>query len=239
MNIIKYILCIITVLAVTATIMFIPYFYYSTKDEQNSKLYNIDKFSMDTETNIITVDEVIQLISSEHSIFLNNSNHNNKNHIQSMISEFNNMLNYFQSTEYEKGMFSTIKKDDNLLNSKNFFCEEQIIIGIVNNKPISISMFIANISNDFLNINFMFEPITNKIYMFSVIDLYNGSLFSYSEEVEYNEFDLMYDEFYKNACSDIQNYLNIQQPSFQLEISNNIFSFNFDRKYDAEIAIKN
>ena len=171
----KYIVCITISLAITATVLFLPSFYYKANDQSTKSQISVEAFSINAPKHNLSPQNIYDLINSESAVWIENTPSANTDIItKSTISAINALQYYFDANGAEAFAFNTFINDSNV--KLNTFLSTTVS-GSVDGTPMSSTLY----SMDFFGANFDIATVvididTNIIYEFQIY---------YSEMTEY------------------------------------------------------
>ncbi len=253
-RIIKYGLCIFISALLTCSVIFLPYAYYSGNDKKSTGNYVTETFSLDSGSDNVTIDEVIELLSSDEALWVKSSEPLNDiavlYYIQSAVQ---NMNNSFQRNEYVLNALSVLNK--NLTELSPQMVENVTVNGKVGEKAVSVSLLYAQYDKNsyedantgLLNYAVLIDRKTKKVYELCLQT--DSPLFESTYYIEQGLYDSIIDDLHKQTIGELQDYWDTKSEDLSLTAFDYEFSFNimpmqisyseysFNRYSSAEIGI--
>lgn len=206
-KIIKYSLCIFLTLAVTCSVIFLPYFYYKAADKAASDSFITETFSLDSSKNSLSSEDFVELLSSDEAMWVTQSIDLNtaRNEVRSAVISLNNtFVNNDLAQSYLKDFLDVFTE----MYSDDFTAVN--VSGKIGDSPASVSLLYMQFTGmDYdedsegvvTSYMILLDRNTKRVYEFAYIpDARNPA---YDEEVEYTDY---YKEEYEQTLFDLQSY---------------------------------
>lgn len=253
-RIIKYGLCIFISALLTCSVIFLPYAYYSGNDKKSTGNYVTENFSLDSGSDSVTTDEVIELLSSDEALWVKSSEPlNNIAALYYIQSAVLNMNNSFQKNDYVLNALSVLNK--NLTELSPQMVENVTVNGKIGEKAVSVSLLYAqynkisyeDTNSSLLKYAVLIDRKTKKVYELCLDT--DSPLFESDFYIEQGLYDSKIDDLYKQTIGELKDYWDTESEDFSLTTNDYEFSFNimpmqisytqysFNRYSSAEINI--
>lgn len=176
---IKYILCTLLSVAITFSIVALPYFYYSVKDSKETEA-TPKKLAINTDTeNTISVKQLNDLIQSGNAIWIDdNENISDFTLFQLVYGALQPLKESLKDSDYTVSAIDLLMNDSS---KKPGLYETVIVSGVVDGIPVSARlMYVEFYGTSFTEAQLLFDRKTDKVYQLNI--LADGDIPNYDYE---------------------------------------------------------
>lgn len=226
-KIIKYALCIILTLAVTCSVILLPYFYYKATDKTASDSFVTETFSLDNSKNSLSSDDLVELLSSDEAMWVTQSIDSNtaRNEVRSAVINLNNaFVNNNLAQNFIEGFLGVFDE----------LCSEDFTVVNVNGKtgdsPASVSLlcmqytevgYDENVDGIATSYMILLDRNTKKVYEFAYVP--DNRSVRYNDPAEYNDY---YKADYEQTLFDLQSYWDTDREDLLIQVDPYVLYFN-------------
>lgn len=218
----KYIFCVALTLVLTATVIFMPYIYYSF-DGAEAATPKTEKFTIaDSGEYEASFEEIYQLVHDDSAIWIDDDNYNEKLLIQKLSDELSEVYWFLSGNDYTLAAYNRIKEFP--IDSPNII-ESVVVSGTVDDKSVSVPLVFMEYESSFYNeeneygsvFGVLMNRNSGKIYQLAVggTDPLNESISSYYD----------YDSIYSYVTAAIGKYLDA-------DVSEKMYVHSFDDLFE-------
>lgn len=222
----KYIICVIISIAITATVLLLPSLYYKASDQNSKNQISVEAFSINAPKSNLTANNMYDLINSDSAVWIKNTSSTSADILtESALSAVNSLKPFFEANGEEVFAFNTFSNDDNI---KLTSFMSATVSGSVDEIPMSSTLYSIDFSGtDFYNATIVIDITTNIIYEFQIY--YSNVI---NEIEDYGSQDYSIDEYVANGYISLAKYWGIPEDKIiNLYSNDNSFWFSFFKDF--------